>query len=108
MYVLTVARTGPISANAPDHAHRDEQQKAAAGHTVSNLPGHRCLPQGGAFPKVMIIRSRLGRLMMWMALAAGAMYFLDPDRGEERRRELRARIDKMRSAAAQPELDAGV
>ena len=75
---------------------------------VSNLPGHRCLPQGGAFPKVMIIRSRLGRLMMWMALAAGAMYFLDPDRGEERRRELRARIDKMRSAAAQPELDAGV
>jgi hypothetical protein len=56
----------------------------------------------------MIIRSRLGRLMMWMALAAGAMYFLDPDRGEERRRELRARIDRMRSATTQPELDAGV
>jgi len=48
---------------------------------------------------MMFMRSRLGRLMMWMALAAGAMYFLDPDRGEQRRRELRMRIEKMRNAA---------
>jgi hypothetical protein len=48
---------------------------------------------------MMLMRSRLGRLMMWMALAAGAMYFLDPDRGEQRRRELRMRIEKMRNAA---------
>ena len=48
---------------------------------------------------MMFMRSRLGRLMMWMALAAGAMYFLDPDRGEQRRRDLRMRIEKMRNAA---------
>jgi len=48
---------------------------------------------------MMFMRSRLGRLMMWMALAAGAMYFLDPDRGDQRRRELRMRIEKMRNAA---------
>ena len=48
---------------------------------------------------MMFMRSRLGRLMMWMALAAGAMYFLDPDRGEQRRRELRMRLEKMRNAA---------
>jgi hypothetical protein len=48
---------------------------------------------------MMFMRSRLGRLMMWMALAAGAMYFLDPDRGQQRRRELRMRIEKMRNGA---------
>jgi len=48
---------------------------------------------------MMFMRSRLGRLMMWMALAAGAMYFLDPDRGDQRRRELRMLIEKMRNAA---------
>jgi hypothetical protein len=48
---------------------------------------------------MMFMRSRLVRLMMWMALAAGAMYFLDPDRGEQRRRDLRMRIEKMRNAA---------
>jgi hypothetical protein len=41
----------------------------------------------------MFMRFRLTRLMMWMAMAATAMYFLDPERGEQRRRELR---DKMR------------
>jgi hypothetical protein len=35
---------------------------------------------------------------MWMAIAAGAMYFLDPDRGRQRRRDLRMRIEKMRTA----------
>ncbi len=42
---------------------------------------------------------------MWMGLAAAATYFLDPDRGVERRRELRKRIDKMRSAGEQAKLD---
>jgi hypothetical protein len=46
----------------------------------------------------MFIRSRLGRLIMWMALAAGAMYFFDPVSGEQRRRDLRKRFEKMRSA----------
>jgi hypothetical protein len=44
----------------------------------------------------MFIRSRLGRLIMWMTLAAGAMYFLDPVSGEQRRRDLRKRFEKMR------------
>ena len=58
---------------------------------------------------MMFMRSRLGRLIMWMALAAGAMYFLDPDRGEQRRRELRARIAKMRSSAEEnTRLETGV
>ena len=45
----------------------------------------------------MFLRSRLGRLIMWMGLAAAATYFLDPDRGEIRRRRLRMNIDRMRS-----------
>jgi hypothetical protein len=56
----------------------------------------------------MFIQTRFGRLLMWMALAAGAMYFLDPDRGEQRRRDLRMRIEKMRNTGEKPRLDAGV
>ena len=56
----------------------------------------------------MFIQSRLGRLIMWMGLAAAATYFLDPDRGEVRRRDLRMRIQKMREAGKQAKLDAGV
>jgi hypothetical protein len=46
----------------------------------------------------MFIRSRLGRLIMWMALAAAAMYFFDPVSGEQRRRALRQRFEKVRTA----------
>jgi len=56
----------------------------------------------------MFIRSRLGRLIMWMGLAAAATYFLDPDQGEIRRRRLRMRIDRMRNTGEEAELDAGV
>jgi len=56
----------------------------------------------------MFIRSRLGRLIMWMSLAAAATYFFDPDRGELRRRQLRMRIDRMRNTGEEAELDAGV
>jgi hypothetical protein len=52
----------------------------------------------------MFMRFRLTRLMMWMALAATAMYFLDPDRGEKRRQELRAKIDGYRRAAERADL----
>jgi hypothetical protein len=53
---------------------------------------------------------------MWMALAAGAMYFFDPDSGEQRRRDLRMRIERMRKsgqesmrgAAEARKLDTGV
>ena len=52
------------------------------------------------------MRFRLGRLMMWMALAAAAMYFFDPDRGEHRRRELRARFDSYRQAGERTKIQA--
>ena len=47
------------------------------------------------------MRFRLGRLMVWMAMAATAMYFFDPDRGEQRRRELREKIMSYRKTAEQ-------
>jgi hypothetical protein len=52
----------------------------------------------------MILRSRLGRLLMWMGLAAAAMYFFDPERGERRRQELRSKIDSYRKTAEQTDL----
>ena len=39
--------------------------------------------------------------MMWMGLAAAAMYFFDPDRGEARRRQLRTKIDAYRANVEQ-------
>jgi hypothetical protein len=56
----------------------------------------------------MLMRFRLTRLMMWMGLAAAATYFLDPDRGEQRRKDLRKRVDKMRKAGAKAKLQAGL
>ena len=56
----------------------------------------------------MFLRFRLTRLMMWMGLAAAATYFLDPDRGVERRKEMRKRIDKMRRAGEKAKLQAGL
>jgi gas vesicle protein len=56
----------------------------------------------------MFMRFRLTRLMMWMGLAAAATYFLDPDRGEQRRKTMRKRIDKMRKAGEKAKLEAGL
>jgi len=56
----------------------------------------------------MFMRFRLTRLMMWMGLAAAATYFLDPDRGEQRRKDLRKRIGKMRKAGEKAKLQAGL
>jgi gas vesicle protein len=33
---------------------------------------------------------------MWMGLAAAATYFLDPDRGEQRRKDVRKQMNQMR------------
>lgn len=52
----------------------------------------------------MFLRHRLTRLMMWMGLAAAAMYFFDPDRGEMRRRELRAKFEGYRKSAERSEI----
>ena len=48
---------------------------------------------------VMFMRSRLGRLIMWMSLAAAATYFFDPDQGEKRRRQLRMTFERMRRSS---------
>ncbi len=57
---------------------------------------------------MFFMRSRLTRLMMWMGLAAAATYFLDPDKGETRRKQMRKRIDKMRKAGEKAKLEAGL
>jgi gas vesicle protein len=43
-----------------------------------------------------------------MGLAAAATYLFDPDRGEQRRKDLRKRIDKMRRAGEKAKLQAGL
>lgn len=54
------------------------------------------------------MRFRFTRLLMWMSLAAAATYFLDPDRGEQRRKDLRKRIDRVRKAGEKAKLEAGL
>lgn len=56
----------------------------------------------------MFMRFRLTRLMRWIGLAAAATYFLDPDLGERRRKDLRKRVDKMRKAGQKARLQAGL
>jgi gas vesicle protein len=53
----------------------------------------------------MFLRFRFGRLMMWMAVAAAAMYFLDPVLGEKRRQQLRETIESYRRSAEQSATD---
>ena len=56
----------------------------------------------------MFLRYRPARLMMWIGLAAAATYFLDPDRGEQRRKDLRKRFAKVRKAGEKAKLEAGL
>ena len=57
---------------------------------------------------MMFMRFRLTRLMMWMGLAAAATYFLDPDRGEQRRKDIGKRLAKVRKAGQKAKLEAGL
>jgi gas vesicle protein len=54
------------------------------------------------------MKFRLTRLMMWMGLAAAATYLLDPERGQQRRKDLRKQLDKMRKAGKRAKLEAGL
>ena len=54
------------------------------------------------------MKFRLTRLMMWIGLAAAATYLLDPERGEQRRKDLRKQLDKMRKAGHKARLQAGL
>lgn len=51
------------------------------------------------------MRFRFNRWLMWMALAAAAMYFLDPDRGEKRRQQVRERFEGYRKVMNKTEKD---
>ena len=55
-----------------------------------------------------MFRFRLTRLMMWMALAAAAAYLLDPDRGEQRRKQLRKQMDRYMRAGEKARMEAGL
>lgn len=48
------------------------------------------------------------RLMMWMGIAAAAMYLLDPAQGERRRKDLFKQADKMRKTGRKARLQAGL
>jgi hypothetical protein len=61
---------------------------------------------GGRFEYVM--KFRLSRLLMWMGLAAAATYLLDPDRGQQRRKDLRKKLEQMRKAGKKAKLEAGL
>ena len=54
-----------------------------------------------------MFKFRFTRLMMWMGLAAAATYLLDPDRGEQRRKDLRKQLNKVRKAGKRAKLEAG-
>ena len=54
------------------------------------------------------MRSRLTRWMMWMGLAAVAMYFMDPDQGKARRREFRTKIESYRKAAERTKVQTSI
>jgi gas vesicle protein len=43
-----------------------------------------------------MFKFRLTRLLMWMGVAAVATYLLDPDRGQQRRKDLRKQANQMR------------
>jgi hypothetical protein len=56
----------------------------------------------------MLLKFRFTRLVMWMGLAATAAYFLDPDRGQARRKEMGKRLDRFRKAGEKAKMEAGL
>jgi hypothetical protein len=48
---------------------------------------------------------RFARLLMWMGLAAAAVYFLDPESGEARRNEITKRFERFRTADEKAKLE---
>ena len=54
------------------------------------------------------MKFKFTRLLMWMGIAAAATYLLDPDQGEQRRKDLRKQVDKVRKAGRKARLQAGL
>ncbi|HYL30230.1 MAG TPA: hypothetical protein VEU27_09935 [Gemmatimonadales bacterium] len=42
-----------------------------------------------------MFKFRITRLFMWMGLAALATYLMDPERGEQRRKDLRKQVNQI-------------
>lgn len=55
-----------------------------------------------------MFKFRFTRLLMWMGIAAAATYLLDPDRGEQRRKDVRKRMVKMQKMGKKAKLQAGL
>lgn len=51
-------------------------------------------PTGRFFHEML--KNRFGRLVMWIGLAAVATYLMDPEQGEQRRKDLRKQVNQMR------------
>ncbi len=57
---------------------------------------------------IEMFKFRFTRLLMWMGLAAAATYLLDPDRGQQRRKDVRKQVGKMRKMGKKARLQAGL
>lgn len=55
-----------------------------------------------------MFKFRFTRLLVWMGLAAAATYLLDPDRGRQRRKDLRKRMARMRRTGEKMKVEAGL
>jgi hypothetical protein len=56
----------------------------------------------------LMFKFRFTRLLMWMGLAAVATYLLDPDRGEQRRKNVRKQMGKVQKAGKKAKVEAGL
>lgn len=55
-----------------------------------------------------MMKFRFTRLIMWMGAAAAMTYYLDPERGERRRKDLRKQFDNLRKRGHKARLQAGL
>ncbi|MGH7764254.1 MAG: hypothetical protein ACREOM_07545 [Candidatus Dormibacteraceae bacterium] len=55
-----------------------------------------------------MLKFRFTRLLMWIGLAAAATYLLDPDRGAQRRKDVRKQMGKMRKMGRKARVQAGL
>ncbi|HSS95081.1 MAG TPA: hypothetical protein VLR46_13990 [Candidatus Dormibacteraeota bacterium] len=55
-----------------------------------------------------MMKFRFTRLIMWMGAAAAMTYYLDPERGERRRKDLRKQLDNLRKRGHKARLQAGL
>jgi len=55
-----------------------------------------------------MMKSRLARLLIWIGATAAMTYYLDPELGEKRRKDLRKRFDRMRKVGDKARLQVGL